>query len=59
MHERYYVPTVCPLWDNRIDVPLLREVSVARATGGTVFHFTLDQWDTLMEVVGGLEAFLK
>lgn len=40
-------------------MPLLREVSVARATGGTVFHVTLDQWDTLMEVVGGLEAFLK
>lgn len=59
MHVRYYVSAVLPLWDNRADVPLLKELSVARATGGTVFHVTLDQWDTLMEVVGGLEAFLK
>lgn len=35
------------------DVPLLKELKVARATGGSIFHVTPDQWDTLMEIVGG------
>ena len=51
---RYYqMPSVLPLWYNRTDVPLLKELTAFRATGGSVFRVTADQWDTLMEIVGG------
>lgn len=49
----YQIPSILPLWDDRTDVPFLKDLSAARATGGTVFHVTSDQWDTLMELVGG------
>ncbi|GHO56091.1 EVE domain-containing protein [Ktedonobacter robiniae] len=50
---RYYVPSILPLWDDRTDVPILKELTAFRATGGSVFRVTADQWDTLMEIVGG------
>jgi len=50
---RYLVPSILPLWEDQGDLSILKELSVARATGGTVFHVTPDQWDTIMELVGG------
>lgn len=50
---RYYVPPALPLMMGAMDLPILRELSVARATGGTVFHVTPEQWETIMKLVGG------
>ncbi|HET8845416.1 MAG TPA: EVE domain-containing protein, partial [Ktedonobacteraceae bacterium] len=51
---RYYlVPSILPLWGDRADASILKELSVARATGGTIFHVTPDQWNAIMELVGG------
>jgi len=53
---RYFVPPTLPLWLGTTDLPILRELSVARATGGTVFHVTPGQWDSIMKLVGGWPA---
>ncbi len=50
---RYFVPPALPLWDDAPDLPFLKELSVARTTGGSQFHVTPDQWDAIMEAVGG------
>ncbi len=47
---RYFVPPTLPLWLGATDLPVLRELSVTRAT---VFHVTPRQWDTIMKLVGG------
>lgn len=52
---RYYVPPILPLW---IDIDgiassVLKTLSVARATGGTIFHVTPDQWNAVMAIIGG------
>lgn len=48
-----YFPLVLPLWEDETDLQLLKELSVARAPGGTIFHVTPAQWDGIMEAVGG------
>jgi Domain of unknown function (DUF3883)/EVE domain len=50
---RYFIPPALPLWEDATDLPFLKELSVARSTGGTVFHVTPDQWDAIIEAVGG------
>ncbi len=50
---RYFVPPALPLWDDAPDLPFLKELSVARATGGSIFYVTPDQWDAIMKAVGG------
>lgn len=50
---RYLVPPTLPLWEDTTDLQALRELSVARATGGSVFYITSKQWDAIMEAVGG------
>jgi hypothetical protein len=43
-----------PLWvDDTAIGQFLRELSIARAQGGTVFRMTSDQWDRVCELVGG------
>jgi hypothetical protein len=50
---RYDVPPGLPLWlDEHDDV--LGQLSVSRAKGGTVFNLTEEQWDTVVELAGGL-----
>ena len=48
---RYVVPERLPLWEPD---QVLEGLSVSRARGGTVFHVTPEQWDTLVDRVGGL-----
>lgn len=48
-----YFPLTLPLWEDATGLQFLRELNVARATGGTIFRVTPDQWDTIMKVVGG------
>ncbi len=50
---RYIVPPTLPLWENSADLNVLSELSVARATGGTIFHVTADQWNAIMSAIGG------
>jgi Domain of unknown function (DUF3883)/EVE domain len=50
---RYFIPPTLPLWEDATDLSFLKELSVARATGGSIFHVTPDQWDAIMEAVGG------
>jgi hypothetical protein len=55
---RYFIPPALPLWEGETNLKVLeeRELSVARATGGTVFHVTLDHWDAILQEVGGWPA---
>jgi hypothetical protein len=53
---RYFVPPALPLWLDASNLPVLRELNVAHATGGTIFHVTPSQWDAIMELVGGWPA---
>ena len=46
-----------PLWVSAH--PLLKTLSVARAQGGTVFHLTDEQWETLVELAGGLDGRMQ
>ena len=48
-----YFPLVLPLWEDETDLQLLKELSVARAPGGSIFHVTPAQWNAIMEAVGG------
>ncbi len=50
---RYLAPPSLPLWLDEASPQVLRELSVARATGGSVFHVTPEQWDAIMLAVGG------
>ena len=52
---RYVVPERLPLWEPD---SVLEGLSVSRARGGTVFHVTPEQWDTLVDRVGGLPLAL-
>ena len=51
---RYFVLAL-PMWEGETNLKLLveRELSVARATGGTIFHVTPEQWQEIMQAVGG------
>ncbi len=55
---RYFIPPALPLWEGETNLKVLeeRELSVARATGGTVFHVTPDQWDAILQEIGGWPA---
>gem|GEM_PF-2449933 len=50
---RYWIPPVLPLWEDGEHSQFLQGLKVARAHGGTLFHVTPDQWDTILELVGG------
>lgn len=50
---RYLVPPTLPLWENEQTLPVLGQLTVSRATGGTVFIVTPEQWAQVMEMVGG------
>lgn len=50
---RYFVPPMLPIWDDENCPRVVKELNVYRATGGTVFHVTFDQWKAIMELVGG------
>jgi Domain of unknown function (DUF3883)/EVE domain len=50
---RYFVPPTLPLWEDTTDLSVLSQLNVARATGGSIFYVTPDQWDAIMEAVGG------
>jgi hypothetical protein len=47
---RYIVPERLPLWEPD---PALEALSVSRARGGTVFRVAPEQWDALVDRVGG------
>ena len=49
---RYVVPPH-PLWLGEAHDGVLSDLTVSRATGGTVFIVTPDQWEKVMSVVGG------
>lgn len=50
---RYVHPPGLPLWLGSDPDGVLARLSVSRATGGTVFNVTEDQWDALLAAVGG------
>ncbi len=50
---RYFVPSGLPLCLTGDDDGLLSSLSVSRARGGTVFHVTETQWDSIIAVLGG------
>jgi hypothetical protein len=50
---RYVVPHNAPLWLEEDKSGLLGRLSVARATGGTVFKISADQWQKLVALLGG------
>lgn len=50
---RYWIPPALPLWEDGEHSQFLQGLKVARAHGGTLFHVTPDQWDTILELVGG------
>lgn len=41
-----------PLWLDGEHEPLLRSLNVSRATGGTVFHVTREQWTRIRQLAG-------
>lgn len=49
----YVVPPNAPLWLEDDKSGLLRTLSVARATGGTVFTISSEQWQKLVALLGG------
>jgi hypothetical protein len=49
----YRVPPSFPLWLSDGAPSVLSSLSVSRATGGSIFAVTPDQWQTLMDFVGG------
>ena len=51
---RYYTPSGLPLWLGASEHDeLLHSLSVARATGGSIFRVTPEQWQRVLDVVGG------
>lgn len=50
---RYYTALALPLWAGDTHYSLLRDLSVSRARGGTVFHVTEDQWNQITAALGG------
>ena len=50
---RYFIPDGLPLWlDESKGSEFLKELSVAKARGGTVFKVTESQWRKLITVIG-------
>jgi hypothetical protein len=50
---RYLAPPTLPFWENEQTLPVLGQLTVSRATGGSVFIVTTEQWEQLMELIGG------
>ena len=50
VHVRYDVPVALPLWESADS--FLSTLSVARATGGTVFKITPSQWQRILDRCG-------
>ena len=50
---RYIHAPLSPLWLGEEGVGILAGLSVSRATGGTVFRVTPEQWDEIVELAGG------
>jgi uncharacterized protein DUF3883/EVE domain-containing protein len=53
---RYLVPAGFPLWEGGPATPIMADLSVGHATGGSVFKVTAGQWDHLMDYIGGWPA---
>ncbi len=52
VHIRLFDAPGLPLWVEGDQGSLLQSLSVARATGGTVFHLTEEQWSAIAELAG-------
>jgi hypothetical protein len=50
---RYLVPPALPLWEREDAPPIVGRLSVSRATGGSVFVVTAEQWAAVLDAVGG------
>jgi hypothetical protein len=50
---RYVVPSGFPLWEGGSATSIIEDLSVGHATGGTVFKVTVEQWDRVMDFIGG------
>src|SRR5579883_3255148 len=50
---RYFVPPTLPIWDDENCPQVVKELNVYHATGGTAHHITPEQWQAIMEIVGG------
>jgi len=50
---RYVRAPGLPLWLDGPGDLVLRDLSVCRSKGGTVFHIWPDQWEALLELLGG------
>jgi hypothetical protein len=50
---RYVRPSRAPLWLENDTAGVISTLSVSRATGGGVFRIQADQWNHLVEVLGG------
>lgn len=50
---RYVRSPALPLWLGGPSDAVLRSLSVSRATGGSVFNVTVEQWDAIVEAAGG------
>src|SRR5689334_20601114 len=53
---RYFKPPSLPIWLSDDAPQVLSELSVGRATGGSIFTVTPDQWHAIMNLVGGWPA---
>jgi len=50
---RYKSAPKLPIWIGAGHDDLLMDLSVARATGGTVFKITPSQWERILLIAGG------
>lgn len=50
---RYVLAPALPLWLGDQNAVILGELSVSRASGGTIFHVTPEQWEEVVEAAGG------
>lgn len=53
---RYLIPSRLPLWLEETSPAVIRQLKAANATGGSVFHVTPDEWNAVMQVIGGWPA---
>ncbi len=56
LQVRYLVPPNLPLWLDESSPAILRELNVARATGGSIFHVSPQQWKAILSLIGGWPA---
>jgi hypothetical protein len=50
---RYVLTPLLPLWVGESDDDVLLSLTVSRATGGSVFHVSNEQWETIVDLAGG------